>query len=103
MILRTLLLCGSLAVASLAVACQNAPNAAGPQQEEIVVPGKVEDVPAFDRFIAGKPTPEQFRKRYPDVKLVLPGEIATREFRMDRSRYFAELDADGRISGGKFM
>ncbi|EIT69078.1 MULTISPECIES: hypothetical protein [Hydrocarboniphaga] len=102
MILRTLLLCSTLAAAALAVACQNSPNAAEPQQD-IVVPGKVEDVPAFDRFISGKPTPEQFRKRYPDVKLVLPGEIATREFRMDRSRYFAELDADGRISGGKFM
>ena len=101
MMLRTLLLCGTLAAAVLAVACQNSPNAA--EQPDTVVPGKVEDVPAFDRFISGKPTPEQFRKRYPDVKLVLPGEIATREFRMDRSRYFAELDADGRISGGKFM
>ncbi len=76
-----------------------------PQASEspTVMPGKVEDVAAFDAFIAGKPTPEQFRQRYPDVRLVLPGEIATREFRMDRSRYFAELDAQGRIGGGKFM
>ena len=101
MMIRTLLLCSVLAAATFAVACQNSPSAA--EQQEVVVPGKVEDVAAFDRFIAGKPTPAQFQKRYPDVKLVLPDQIATREFRMDRSRYFAELDADGRITGGKFM
>ena len=67
------------------------------------VPGKVTDLTAFERFIAGQPTPEQFRARYPDVQLVLPGTIATKEFRMNHSRYFAELDAEGRIVGGKFQ
>ena len=101
MTLRMLLLCSAMAAATLAAACQNSPTSA--EQQEIVVPGKVEDVAAFDRFISGKPTPAQFQKRYPDVKLVLPGQISTREFRMDRSRYFAEIDSDGRITGGKFM
>ena len=65
--------------------------------------GKVTDMTAFERYIATKPTPAQFRAQYPDLTLVLPGDIATKEFRMDNSRYFAELDADGRIVGGKFM
>lgn len=68
-----------------------------------VLPGPVSDVPAFERFIAVGPTPQQFRQRYPDVVLVLPGTAASKEFRMDRSRYFARLDEDGRISGGKFQ
>lgn len=88
-----------LVVLSLLGACrQNVPI-----DDPKPVAGYVTDLAAFQRFIAGKPTPAQFRARYPDVKLVLPGEIATREFRMNNSRYFAELDADGRVSGGKFM
>lgn len=65
--------------------------------------GNVTDVAAFERYIATQPTPAQFRAQYPDVSLVLPGEIATKELRMDNSRYFAQLDADGRIVGGRFM
>lgn len=67
------------------------------------VRGFVTDMTAFDAFIATHPTPEQFRAAYPDVLLVLPGAIATREFRSNNSRYFAELGKDGRITGGKFM
>jgi hypothetical protein len=67
------------------------------------IAGFVTDMPAFDRFIATHPTPEQFRAAYPDVRLVLPGTIATREFRHDNSRYFPKLDADGHIVGGSFM
>lgn len=63
----------------------------------------INDVDDFKHFIDGHPDPEQFRRRYPRVRLVLPGDIATREFRNDRSRYFAELDAGGRIVGGRFM
>jgi predicted small lipoprotein YifL len=67
------------------------------------VHGFVTEMTAFDAFIATHPTPEQFKAAYPDVLLVLPGTIATREMRSDNSRYFAELDANGRITGGKFM
>jgi hypothetical protein len=88
-----------LVALSLLGACQQ--NA--PMDDPKPVAGYVTDLAAFQRFIAGKPTPAQFQAAYPDVKLVLPGEIATREFRLNNSRYFAELDADGRISGGKFM
>ena len=64
---------------------------------------QVEDLAAFERFVAGRPTPADFRARYPGVGLVLPGQIATKEFRSDRSRYFADLDGDGRITGGRFQ
>lgn len=64
---------------------------------------QVEDVAAFERFIATRPMPADFRARYPGVALVLPGQIATKEFRSDRSRYFADLDGDGRITGGRFQ
>jgi hypothetical protein len=67
------------------------------------VPGKVTDMAAFQKYLATRPTPEQFRAHYPDVKLVMPGDIATKEFRHDNSRYFAETDSEGRITGGRFM
>ena len=70
---------------------------------EAPVAGYVTDLAAFEVYLAGQPTPAQFKAHYPDVTLVLPGQIATKEFRMNHSRYFAELDADGRIVGGKFQ
>ena len=87
-----------LAIALSLCACQStAPVTPTP------VHGFVTDTKTFDAFIATHPTPEQFKTAYPDVLLVLPGTIATREMRSDNSRYFPELDANGRITGGKFM
>lgn len=74
-----------------------------PETQAAPVAGKVTDLDAFGRFIAGRPTADQFRARYPDVKLVMPGDIATKELRSDNSRYFAETDTEGRITGGRFM
>lgn len=65
--------------------------------------GAVTDLAAFEAFIALAPTPEEFREVYPDVVLILPGDIATREFRTDNSRFFADLDAEERIIGGSFQ
>jgi predicted small lipoprotein YifL len=76
-----------------------APTAATP----VPVHGFVTDMTAFNAFIDTHPTPDQFRAAYPDVLLVLPGTVATRELRSNNSRYFADLDANGRITGGKFM
>lgn len=75
----------------------------GQQAAAAPVAGKVTDLAAFERFIATRPKPADFRARYPDVVLILPGEFSTKEFRMDNSRYFAELDEQGRIKGGRFM
>lgn len=86
-----------LAVAIVLGACQaSAPTAPAP------VHGFVTDMKAFNAFIATHPTPDQFRKTYPDVQLVMPGTITTMEFRTNNSRYYPELDKDGRITGGRF-
>ncbi|WP_266180110.1 LPS translocon maturation chaperone LptM [Dyella humicola] len=66
------------------------------------VHGYVTDMKAFDAFIATHPTPAQFLATYPDVQLVMPGEITTMEFRTNNSRYFPEQDATGHIVGGSF-
>lgn len=92
-----------LATASACSAPPTQPEAAMPSSDATPVGGFVTDLPAFEQFIASQPTPAQFKARYPDVVLVLPGQIATKEFRLNHSRYFAQLDADGRISGGKFQ
>lgn len=66
--------------------------------------GNVRDVPTFREFVAEyQPTPEQLKQVYPDITLVLPGDIATKELRMNNSRFFAELDEDGRIIDGRFQ
>lgn len=65
-------------------------------------PGTVEQMDPFLHFIDSRPSPEEFRRVYPDVLLVLPGDIVTQEYRTDNSRFFAELDDEGRIRGGEF-
>lgn len=91
------------ALALLALAACSATGAPAAAVTEAPVSGYVTDLAAFEVYLAGKPTPAQFKAHYPDVTLVLPGQIATKEFRMNHSRYFAELDAEGRIVGGKFQ
>ncbi len=62
----------------------------------------VTDMTAFDTFVGGKPTALEFRAASSCVTLVLPGDASSREWRVDNSRYFAELDGHGRIVGGMF-
>lgn len=97
-------LIAALALFSLA-ACQHTAREPAPDNSAVVAPvsGFVTDRVTFDTFIAGHPTPDQFRRRYPDVHLVLPGDIATHELRSNNSRFFAELDDEGRIVGGRFQ
>lgn len=108
MVRGALVAVGVLALVVSAAACRtdatrdtNADSAGEPMFDP--VEGYVTDMEAFDAFIAQRPTPEQFRNRYPDVHLLLPGALATKEFRTNNSRYFARLDDDGRIVGGRFM
>jgi hypothetical protein len=54
-------------------------------------------IAAFEAFVA------EFRAAYSCVQLVLPSEVSTRELRPDNSRYFAEMDKFGRITGGRFQ
>ncbi len=91
------------AAALLALAACAAPTTQTSVNSSAPTAGFVTDVAAFEQFIATTPTPSQLRARYPDVTLVLPGDMATKELRMNKSRYFAELDGAGRITGGKFQ
>jgi hypothetical protein len=86
----------------LALAALGAISCCTAGSHEVAIHGAVSDVAEFDRFVASQPTPDAFRGHYPDVTLVLPGEMASKELRRNRSRYFAELDAGGRITGGSF-
>lgn len=88
--------------AAALVACQSAPQTAGVAAPRPVA-GFVTDLKAFDAFIATRPTPAQFHAAYPDVTLVTPDMMTTREMRQNNSRYFPKLDAEGRIVGGSFM
>lgn len=97
--MRTIATLSLMLLALAAGGCMTSPHAAHADPR----PGQVQDVAAFDRFIATQPTAGEFRRVYPDVTLVLPGGMATRELRMDNSRYFAELDDAGRITGGRFQ
>lgn len=86
-------------------ACAAPPATTTDHQAAMSTPiaGFVTDLPAFEAFIATTPTPDQFKARYPDVTLALPGSINSKELRMNKSRYFATLDAEGRITGGQFQ
>lgn len=66
--------------------------------------GNVQDVAEFREFLdAYQPTEQQFQRVYPDVTLVMPGEIATKEMRLNNSRFFAEVNDKGRIVDGRFQ
>ena len=85
-------------------ACAPTPEAAPPLTEDITpVRAQVTDLDAFAAFIATRPTVNALRARYPGLLVVMPGDITTKELRGDNSRYFVELDEDGRVNGGQFQ
>ena len=92
-----------LGLALVACSAPTQPEPAPAAATETPVRTSVTDLAAFDAFIATRPTPEALRQRYPGLVVVMPGDITTKELRMDNSRYFVELDAEGRISGGRFQ
>ncbi|WP_426286126.1 hypothetical protein [Luteibacter sp. E-22] len=87
-------------VLALLVTAPIAVSAQGPQG--IPLHCSITRTQTFERFIATKPTPEQFRAAYGCIQLQLPNSFSTHERRVDNSRYFALLDEQGRIVGGRF-
>lgn len=94
-----------LAIAVALAGCDRPPAAAGAGQGAACMtqPG-APGVPtvAFRDYLATRPTQADFRARHPGITLVMPGDIATRELRLDCSRFFADTDIEGRIVGGRF-
>ena len=95
-------------LAAVSAACsattQSEPAAPTPvAPAEAPVRTSVTDLAAFDAFIATRPTPDALRALYPGLVVVIPDDITTKELRMDNSRYFVELDGEGRITGGRFQ
>jgi hypothetical protein len=74
-----------VAVALFTTACQGGLSMNGTTAQPVA--GYVTDLPAFEQF----------------VTLVLPGQIASKELRFNNSRYFAQLDDQNRITGGRFQ
>jgi len=62
--------------------------------------GNLDDRSALHAFVQSRPTPEEFQEAYPDVWLILPGDIVSRDVCSQYYRFIAELDSNGRISGG---
>lgn len=79
-----------------------APLAVSAQEQPVPLRCSITDMPAFNAFIATKPTPEQFRAAYGCIALQLPNSFSTYERRYDNSRYYARLDDQGRIVSGRF-
>ena len=83
---------------------QTAPRGAPPSPVSHVdrrtLPGPVEDMGAFDAFIASRPTPSAFKARYPDVQLAFFGIGFART--PGKDIYVASLDTDGRLRPGYF-
>lgn len=60
------------------------------------------DVIPFQQLLATNPEPQTLRDAYPEILVVMPGDIVTEEMRFDQSRFFARLGEDGLIYGGEF-
>ena len=92
----------SLIVLSLSAALLAAPATASTQQphEPEAVADVAKDISELPAFVASRPTPEEFQQAFPDVWLILPGDIVSRDVCSQYYRFVAELDTKGRISGG---
>ena len=97
--MRTRLLALSILGVTVALAgCHHATRPDGAKVDK----GGVVLMGPFENFIATHPTPDQFKKMYPGVQLMMPGAISSLDIRYDNTRFFPQLDKDGRIIGGDF-
>jgi hypothetical protein len=96
---RTRLL--AFSILGVAVALAGCHHGTRPDGTRVDKQGVV-DMASFENFIGTHPTPDEFRKMYPGVQLMLPGTISTLEVRYDNTRFFPNLDPNGHIVGGDF-
>ena len=61
------------------------------------------DAPAFVDYVKNhQPTLVDLKARASCLRIVMPGDVTTMEFRVDNSRFFAQTDEHGRIVDGSF-
>jgi hypothetical protein len=93
----------SLIPIALSASLLAAPATANTPEPAVLDPlaaGSAKSISELPSFVALRPTPEEFQQAFPDVWLVLPGDIVSRSVCSQYYRFMAELDATGRISGG---
>jgi hypothetical protein len=91
----------TLALAALALAPLGAAHATS---EPVTHACSVIDPVAFLRYVeAHTPTLVELKAHYGCLNVVMPGDVSTKEFRTDNSRFLATTDAHGRIVGGSFQ
>ncbi|GFZ88755.1 hypothetical protein [Dyella caseinilytica] len=91
----------ALSLLGVTIALAGCHHATRPDGSRVDKKGVV-NMDSFESYISTHPTPEDFKKMYPGVQLMMPGMISTMEIRYDNSRFFPQLDKDGRIIGGDF-
>jgi hypothetical protein len=89
-----------LSLAALALAPLAAAHAAS---EPVRIGCAPVDVRAFMNYIETyHPTLVELKSQVNCVFIVTPDMIVTTEYRPDNSRFFADMDKHGRITGGRF-
>jgi len=91
----------ALSILGVTIALAGCHHATRPDGSRVDKSGVV-NMDSFEAFISTHPTAEEFKKMYPGVQLMMPGMISTMEIRYDNTRFFPQLDKDGRIIGGDF-
>jgi hypothetical protein len=91
----------ALSILGVAVALSGCHHATRPDGSRVDRKG-VTDLAGFETFVSTHPSPEQFKKLYPGVQLMLPGAVSTLDTRYDNTRFFPQLDKNGDIIGGDF-
>jgi hypothetical protein len=89
-----------LSLAALALVPLGAAQAA-PQAASLRC--SIADPVAFVSYLKEhKPTVVELKGAFSCLKIIMPGEMTTMEFRYDNSRFYPKTDEYGRIVGGEF-
>jgi hypothetical protein len=93
-----------LTLAAMLAGCEGGTAAKDAAQAACVRQPGAPAVPtmAFQDYLATRPTPDEFRARFSEITLVMPGDAATRDLRLDCSRFFGNTGEDGHVVSGRF-
>lgn len=58
------------------------------------------NITSLYEFVSSKPTAREFQNNFPDIWLVLPGDMVDRASCSPYYRFMATINEEGRITGG---